>query len=201
MTNAQCEAEADTRKIAFEFEEARGIAMPVRLLTPLHGVEFRLLGESSKAAASDEPKVHIHDIVDCRLVLALDDFAKILQSHDIVRVVHYSMWRPPSKDWPQGKIATRHAGGMALDAARFVTAAGKVLDVDDDFHGRIGAKTCGEGAGPKPSSATAKELRAVLCEAVAARIFGVVLTPNYNKAHKNHFHLEVMANKGWLLVD
>ena len=27
-----------------------------------------------------------------------------------------------------------------------------------------------------------------------------VLTPNFNRPHRNHFHLEVMANKKWFLV-
>jgi hypothetical protein len=197
MSNEQCETEADARKIPFEFEEARGVAMPVRLLSPLHGVEFRLLGKGEH----DLDKVSPHDIVDCRLVLALDDFATMLQQHHIVRVVHYSMWRPPGKDWPLDKFATRHPGGLALDAARFVKADGNELDVDDDFNGKIGAKTCGDGAGPKPATTKAKELRIILCQAVAARIFSVVLTPNYNRPHKNHFHLEVMVNKNWLLVD
>jgi hypothetical protein len=197
MSNEQCEAEADVRKIPFEFEEARGVAMPVRLLSPLHGVEFRLLGKGEH----DLDKVSPHDIVDCRLVLALDDFASMLQQHNVQRVVHYSMWRPPGKDWPLDKFATRHPGGLALDAARFVKADGTELDVDDDFNGKIGAKTCGEGAGPKPATTKAKEIRLILCQAVAARIFSVVLTPNYNRPHKNHFHLEIMANKNWLLVD
>ena len=70
----------------------------------------------------------------------------------------------------------------------------------DDFHGEIDAQTCGEGAGPHPVTAKATELRSILCEVVAQHLFIVVLTPNFNRPHRNHFHLEVMANKKWFLV-
>ncbi|HEY0990404.1 MAG TPA: extensin family protein, partial [Kofleriaceae bacterium] len=63
-----------------------------------------------------------------------------------------------------------------------------------------GAKTCGEGAGPHPATDAALALRAILCETVDARLFNVVLTPNYNRPHKNHFHLEVTAGVSWFLV-
>ena len=109
------------------------------------------------------------------------------------------MHRPP-RSWPEGKIGKQHAGALALDAGRFITRDGKVIDVDDDFHGAIGAKTCGEGARPRRATPEAMTLRAILCEAVEARIFNVVLTPNYNRAHHNHFHLEVMAGVRWFLV-
>ena len=69
-----------------------------------------------------------------------------------------------------------------------------------DFHGAIGAPTCGDGAGPHPATPDAKELRAILCEAVEAHLFNVVLTPDFNRPHRNHFHLEVMAGVTWFLV-
>ena len=69
-----------------------------------------------------------------------------------------------------------------------------------DFHGKIGAQTCGDGAGPHPSTDAAKELRDILCTAVGQHMFNVVLTPDFNRPHRNHFHLEVMANVKWFLV-
>lgn len=36
---------------------------------------------------------------------------------------------------------------------------------------------------------------------VAARLFTVVLTPNHNRAHKNHFHLDLTAGVKWFIVD
>ncbi len=186
-----CEAELTTRGIAFEREPSRGSREPVRVKSALHGVTFH-----SDAGAGSP-----HDIADCRLVLALDDFAAMLAKHDVVEVVHYSIYRAPPKDWPADKIGIQHIGALAIDAASFIKSDGHKLVVLKDFHGAIGAKTCGKDAAPRPATPDALELRAILCDAVAEHLFNVVLTPNHNKPHRNHFHLEVMADVKWFLVD
>jgi hypothetical protein len=193
LSQADCEAELASRHIDFVRETATAVLAPVRLTGSLHGVVFRT-DQSEKARATSA-----WEIADCRLVLALDDFAEILSRHDIVEVRHYSMYRPP-RAWPEDQIGKRHDGALALDAGRFIDRSGAVLDVDRDFHGAIGAKTCGDGAAPRPVTAPALALRALLCEAVDRRLFNVVLTPNYNKPHHNHFHLEVTAGVAWFLV-
>lgn len=190
LTAAQCDAELAARKIRVtRAPGAPGVRMPVRLAGPLHGVVFRT---NQKAAARATTP---WEIVDCRLVLALDDFAALLATHDVVDVRHYSIYRRPPKRWPADKIGGQHHGGLAIDAARFIKRDGSHLDVLDDFHGRIGAKTCGPGAGPHPATPAAVELREILCEAVRRRLFHVVLTPDYNRPHRNHFHLEL--TEGW----
>lgn len=193
LSQADCEAELGSRHIDFIRETAAAVQAPVRLTGPLHGVVFRS-DLSAKAR-----RTSAWEIADCRLVLALDDFAQILSRHDIVEVRHYSMYRPP-RAWPDGKIGKRHDGALAIDAGRFIDRSGAVLDVDRDFHGAIDAPTCGDGAAPQPATEAALALRAILCEAVESRLFNVVLTPNYNRPHKNHFHLEVTAGVKWFLV-
>ena len=140
------------------------------------------------------------EIVDCRLALALDDFAAQLSMHDVVDVVHYSIYRPPSADWPLERIAARHPGALAIDAASFTKRDGTKLDVERDFHGRIGAATCGPRAAPNPPTEEALELRQIVCAAAEAKLFNVALTPDYNWAHRNHFHLEVTAGVRWFMV-
>ena len=80
LTQDECEAELTTREIQFERVEARGVAAPVRLRGPLHGVEFR-----SNDASKTKPD-SVYEIADCRLVLALDDFALILEQHNVIAV-------------------------------------------------------------------------------------------------------------------
>ena len=193
LSQTECEAELERRKIDFVRETGDAVLAPVRLTGPLHGVVFR-----TDARDQDRP-TSPYEIADCRLVLALDDFAEILARHDIVEVRHYSMYRPP-RSWPEGKIGARHDGALAIDAGRFIARSGETLDVDRDFHGAIGAATCGDGAAPRPATPAALTLRAILCDAVAQRLFNIVLTPNYNRPHKNHFHLEVTAGVAWFLV-
>jgi hypothetical protein len=194
MSPEACLAELDKREIGYTKETAKGVLAPVRLTGPLHGVTFRTdLPEAQRATTPWE-------IADCRLVLALDDFAQILEKHDVVEVRHYSIYRVAPKSWPDDKIGGQHNGGLAMDAGRFIRKDGSKLDVLEAFHGKIGAKTCGDGAGPHPATPDAKELRAILCEAVDAHLFNVVLTPDFNRPHRNHFHLEVMAGVHWFLV-
>ena len=189
-----CKAELGNRHIGYTELEARGVKIPVRLTGTLHGVEFRTDASDTKRA--DSP----YEIADCRLVLAMDDFSQILEKHDIVQVRHYSMYRPPPKSWADDRIGGQHNGALALDAGRFVKKDGSTLDVLKDFHGKIGAQTCGDGTGPHSASENAKELRDILCTAVDQHMFNVVLTPDFNRPHRNHFHLEVMANVKWFLV-
>jgi hypothetical protein len=194
LSPGDCQAELETRGIAFETATARGVVAPVRLKGPLHGVAFK----TDLPPSQDETTEY--QIADCRLVLALDDFAQILAAHGVVEVRHYSMYRPPPKSWPDDKPGTRHNGALAIDAAKFTTKDGATLVVDKDFHGHIDAKTCGDGAAPHPATEQALELRKILCEAVDAHLFNVVLTPNYNRDHHNHFHLEVTSGVKWFLV-
>jgi hypothetical protein len=191
-----CEAELTRRSIAFtRVDEARGVLAPVRLAGPVGGVTYHTgLPPKQRATSPNE-------IFDCRLILALDDFGAILRAHDVVEVIHMSGWRPPpAKGWPAGKLGTRHDGALALDAGWFIKRDGTRLDVEKDFHGRIGAKTCGPGTGPSPATSEAIELRAIACEAAEARLFQVELTPDYNWPHRNHFHLEVTPKVKWFLV-
>ncbi|MBA3820094.1 MAG: extensin family protein [Deltaproteobacteria bacterium] len=195
LTQDACESELVTRGISFTREPARGVLAPVRLTGALRGVEYRT------RLSAERRETTPWEIADCRLVLALDDLAQLLAQHDIVEVRHYSMWRPPRASWPEGKAASQHAGALALDAGQFVDRAGQVIDVDDDWHGRIGAKTCGPKARPRQQTPEALKLRAILCDAAAARLFNVILTPNHNRGHKNHFHLDLTPGVTWFIVD
>lgn len=195
LSKEACEAEATARGIPFTSEPTRGVMAGVRLTGPIKGVTFKT--RLSEDQRRDTP----WEIADCRLVLALDDFADVLAAHDIVEVRHYSMHREAPKSWPPGKIGSQHHGGMAIDAAIFVTRDGTKLDVLKDWHGRIGAATCGPKARPRTPTDHALALRAILCETAAKRIFNVILTPNHNRAHRNHFHLDVTAGAKWFIVD
>jgi hypothetical protein len=195
MDRDVCEGELSRRGVPFaRVDEARGVLEPVRLRGALHGVTYHTGIPASQRETSP------WEILDCRLALALDDFAAQLAEHDVTEVVHFSMYRPPSKHWPAEKVASRHPGALAIDAATFVKRDGTKLVVERDFHGRIGAKTCGPGTGPYPATPAATELRQIVCDATGARLFSVALTPDFNAKHRNHFHLEVAAGVKWVYV-
>jgi hypothetical protein len=194
MDRATCEAELGRRKIAFEpVGEARGVVAPLRLKGAIAGVDFHSMLPLAQRRTSP------NEIYDCRLVLALDDWARVLARYDVVEVVHYSVYRPPPKKQVLTGAGRRHSGALAIDAAIFKTRDGQTISVEKDFHGRIGGKPC---AATKASSlpASALTLRKIVCEAADAQLFNVMLTPDYNRPHRNHFHLEVTAGVGWVLV-
>jgi hypothetical protein len=202
MGAPECTAELSRRGIAFTPEpRAPGVLVPVRLPKDVGGVVYRT--EIAPHLRGGNP----FDVFDCRLVLALHDFSKVLRSHDIEEVLIFSAWRPPGKRWPEGKIAARHPGALAIDAYRFgkKIAAGKAsrewLDVEKQFRGTLGAPPCGADAARRvPSTPESRELRSIACEAADQHFFTAILTPNYNRAHRNHFHLEVTPEVQWYLV-
>jgi hypothetical protein len=195
MSADACRAELDSRSIAFTpVDDAPGVLAPVRLPGGVNGVVYR-----TDAPASVRPH-NPFDVFDCRLVLALSDFSKVLLAHDIDEVVMFSAWRPPPHDWPNDKLGTRHPGGLAIDAARF----GKKLqdgettktwlDVAQHFPAAVGVPPC-EASGDQ--RAETKELRSIVCEAADQHLFTSMLTPNFNREHFNHFHLEVTPDVSW----
>jgi hypothetical protein len=200
MTADACTQELDKRGVTYtKVASAEGVLAPVRLPKGAGGVVFRTDAPDHAIASSP------FDVFDCRLALALSDYAKLLVAHDVEEVRIFSAWRP-TKNLPAGP-ATRHPGGLAVDVARF----GKKLEpgekqrrwlvVERDFHGRRGAIPCGPGSTPPtPATADAKEIRALVCEAVDKHLFTTVLTPNYDHAHRNHFHLEVTPEVTWTLL-
>ena len=192
LTPEVCLAELTARGVPFTSEPNDAIAAAVRLTGPVRGVEFR------SGAPAAERAVSPYELADCRLALALDDYAAILARHDVVAVIHYSMFRPPRD---RDRRTSKHQWALAIDVGRLVRRDGSVLSVLDDFHGRIGARpTCGPGARPRRDTANARAIRAILCEAIDARLFHIALTPNYNRPHRNHFHLELNPGARWFLT-
>ena len=191
-----CEAELVRRAIPVEHApETPDVVTPVWLRGPLHGVTIR-----SQLA----PKVRLRspfEIFDCRLLLAVDDFAALLAEHDVAEVIHLSAHRPrASNGCLPNAAATQHCGGLALDVGSFRKKDGAVLEIDRDFHGKVGGSTCAGISKPKPPSPAATELWTIVCDAAARALFHVILTPNTNREHKNHLHLEVTPNAAWMLV-
>lgn len=190
-----CEAELDRRNIPYErVEEARGVIAPLRLKGRIAGIDFHSMLPQAQRRTSP------YEIYDCRLVLAIDDWARVLARHDVVEVVHYSVYRPPHGKEVVDGAARRHGGALAIDAAMFKTSDGRLLSVERDFHGRIGSRPCAPSARNPVLPPEATTLRQIVCEAADAQLFNVLLTPDYNWPHRNHFHLEVTAGARWVMV-
>jgi hypothetical protein len=104
----------------------------------------------------------------------------------------------PSQKTTWAAPGTRHPAGLAIDVGLLHKRDGRWLSVTNDFRGKIGERTCGAGA-RVPDEPAARELRAIVCEAADAGVFTYVLTPDYNVAHADHFHMEIKAGVKWFL--
>jgi len=191
-----CLRELERQGVRFsKASPAPGVKIPVRLTGPVAGVTYR-----TDYPDRERPTVP-YEVFDCRLVVALLALGPILRRHDVEEVRIFSAWRPPPRTFPAGKVTDRHPGGLAVDFRLFRKSSGEELDVLRDFHGRIGKVPCGPSATPpSPKIAAALELRSILCAAAEARLFHVLLSPNHDRAHRNHFHAEVRPGVRWFIV-
>lgn len=176
---AQCQAELRKRGIAVQRGRAAGVATPVRLASPLQGVTFTAPGKRS-----------VYGLLDCRLALALDDFARILARHEVVRVRVDNMYRPRAR-LPGRKHKSQHAYGLAADVMSFELADGRVLVVEQDWQGAVGRPPCGPEARLEVEAETAILLRNMICEVAREGLFNHLLTPSYDAAHRDHLHLDI----------
>lgn len=189
-----CLRELDEREVPYErFGRARGVSTPVLLMGPLHGVLF------FHADAPDWLTSARREVLDCRLVLSLDDFARALSARGVTSVVHYGIYRSdvplPAHGRPQ-----HHVAGLAIDVAAFVKADATRIEVLRDWSRKGGVKSCSEDAPAAGLSNNALELRGILCDVAKEKMFHQVLTPNHNAQHRDHFHLEVMRGTSWTLM-
>lgn len=197
LTNQQALDELVRRGIHFTRTNvaAPGVRLPIRLSGRLHGVFIH------SVLPPEERQDTPFEILDARLALALDDFCRILHTHDIVEVVHFTIYRPatdPSTDRlaPQ----TRHPGGLAIDVGALRKRSGEWLAVGPHWASQIGAQTCGRGA-RELKNRKGRELMSILCEASDQRVFHYMLTPHFNEAHADHVHLEIKPKVKWFLVN
>jgi hypothetical protein len=208
LEDVACLVALENRSIAYERygRHAHGVQTPVRLMGPLHGVHFM------HAEAPDWLQSARHEILDCRLVLALDDFAALLAQRGITAVYHYGVYRGdlplPKKGRP-----LHHVAALAMDVAMFEKEDGSRLVVRRDWSRRQGVRPCavnpateaaaapGSANAPNAPTTPARELRGILCDVVGEKLFHQVLTPNHDANHWDHFHLEVMRDTEWTLVE
>jgi hypothetical protein len=189
-------AELDRRHIAWAkaTPPVPSVRTPIRLMGPLHGVTIHSrLSEAARLTS-------VYEILDARLALALDDFCALLEKHDIVEIVHFTMYRPPAALTPDLKRQIRHPAGLAIDVGIFKKRDGRSLAVKPHWPSAIGEKTCGEGA-REHWEKEARELVSIVCEAMDQRIFHFMLTPDFDAAHADHVHLEIKPGARWFIVN
>jgi hypothetical protein len=183
------------------------IKMPLLLTSPVNGVEFRAKWPNK-----------VNSIMDCRLIAALIPVADYVSKRDIVKIEYYSTWRPikvppenckkkkPSKRCKEivkayqnglkGKFSSQHQIGLAMDIRYFTKKDQEVTDVLEDYEKHFHNPPCEDD----PQTEKGIFLKEFACHLNKNKLFNVVLTPNANEPHKNHFHIDITPNATWYII-
>lgn len=169
---------------------AAGIVDPVTAKMPINGVPYKAVGAAN-------PRTTLFG--DCRLIKSLVLAAPSFRERDITQVTDYGVYNyrcigggtPPN--CPNG--ISQHAYAMAIDLAGFTTGDGAYASVNDDWVIDPDAEETCEAPTVEGKDRFLHEL---ICELKANDVWKIVLTPNYNADHRNHFHVDLTPTSDFI---
>jgi hypothetical protein len=166
----------------------QGIADPITVKLPLNGVAFRYSGNT-------DPRKTLYG--DCTLMHSLAQAAPIVRSHDVQEIIDIGIYNYRCIDQsltPPNCTMSQHAYAKAIDLAEFVTGDGTHYSVLKDWVIDTTGTTC--------SAATENDkdawLHQLICELKSDDVWNIVLTPNYNADHRNHFHVDLTKDSDFI---
>jgi hypothetical protein len=189
---ADCHGWLDLYRLEYTLGPANpGVADPVTVKVPINGITYRYTENTAP-----RPKF----MMDCLLAKSLAEAAPHLRARDVVEVADYGVYNyrcigdgtPP--DCPHGM--SQHAYAKAIDLVAFKTTDSTTYTVKTDFViDPATEKTC--SAATEPGSKDAW-LHDTICELKRAQIWNIVLTPNYNADHRDHFHVDLTPDSDFI---
>jgi hypothetical protein len=189
---ADCQGWLDLYRLDYTVGPAKqGVADPVTVKMPLNGVAYRY-------SANTAPRETLYG--DCALMHSLAQAAPIVRAHDVTEIVDIGVYNYRCIDQsltPPNCTLSQHAYAKAIDIAELVTGDGTRYSVLKDWVIDPSGSTCAaETEGDKDTF-----LHRVICELKAAGVWNIVLTPNYNGAHRNHFHVDLTSGADFIKRD
>ena len=188
MTDEACLGELSAAGVAVSRPdfETPFVQQPLLLDGPIDGVTIR-----PKARR----QVRLNEVMDCRLIVALRGVARAAREQGFRELLFYSTYRP-MKDKAKAGKASMHRRGLAIDVGWLTAADGIAVEVLSGYERRSAEPPCEAAA----DTDVGRRLRDFACALHARKIFNVVLTPNANEAHHNHFHFDITPNARWYIV-
>jgi len=170
---ASCLARLDELGVSYHRAKRSGIEIGIEVDGPLGGVAFQ---------SADQRLV-----LDCSLAVSLAEAGRYFTALGIDRAGFSSAY---SRRNVRGtNRPSKHSYGLAIDVHTFVGPALGTLRVDRDFEQGLGDVVDCIGA---PLTEGGAVLEIAKCQLVHSGLFHLVLTPDYDDAHFNHFHLEAL---------
>lgn len=166
-----CTAALTARRIAWRPAARPGIAHAVEITGPLGGVQL---------SSPSGPLV-----IDCSLAVSLDEAGRYLRGLGVTAATFSSAY---SRRFVRGtNRPSKHSYGLAIDVAAFSGPKLGALAVERDYEQGLGDDADCLGRPLTQGGATLKLLQ---CQLARSGLFHLVLTPDYDDAHHDHFHLE-----------
>jgi hypothetical protein len=185
-----CHAMLDALGIDWAAASAtRGITDPVRVQPVIHGVSYRYVDNTTPTAM----------LMACELAPRLAMLSDLVSEYGIDEIIHIGIYNyrcigggDPDVD---GCTPSQHAYARAIDLHAFGLAGSDVeYSTETDFVITRRSDTC-----PMAYSSEAdRVLKELACRMYEDRIFQIVLTPNYNADHRNHFHVDLTTGSMFL---
>jgi len=189
MSTRECHAflrESEVPYVPVSRRDAPAVEIPVRITGPIAGVTWRI-------PWSENESTDIHTIWDCRMVAAMVPFTRWLASYGVVEIAYFSSLRGGKA--VRGKPRSQHNVGLAVDFLGYRKAGGELMKVEDNYKKRR-LRSCPAVAAAPSSRASSSEIyHALVCEGVRHGLLHTILTPDHDRAHYNHLHLDLKADQ------
>lgn len=168
---ASCYDELEARHVGFKKTKKPGIANAIEVTGTLGGVD--VVGEGSL-------------VIDCSLAVSLDEAGRYMRALGIEKAVFASAY---SRRNVRGtNHPSKHSYGLAIDVSGFSGADLGAMRIARDYEQGLGDAVDCVGI---PMTQAGAVLKVLQCQLVRSGLFHLVLSPDYDDAHHDHFHLEV----------
>ena len=150
---------------------------PIKVDGVMHGVSYRYdtLGGTAKPIFSA-----------CALALALEKMALLLSANGVTDLLHWGVYN--CRVVSGTNKLSQHGLAAAIDIRGLVFDDGVQITVLDDWEKDTDA----------PLTDAGQYLKWFVETLFADGVFNILLTPNYNAAHKDHFHLDLTPGSEFL---
>lgn len=168
----------------------RALKVPYRRMRRVKGVATPVLIRGRRIGRIRYRQLHKNGrqrlLMDCRLAVALRRASDILWANNIRTVIHnnFYSWRYVAGS---GRLS-RHALGLAIDIFGFIDSRGRRMSIRKDYEKGLGyGRTCAGNA----KTIKGRILRDLSCDLDRSNVFEAILTPDYDKGHRDHLHISV----------
>jgi hypothetical protein len=166
-------------------DPVRGVRTPIELTGPIHGVRLT-------------PRVGHPPVMDCELARALWEAGPVIARAGITELSFSGAYNYRTRH--NSSQLSAHSFGLAIDVHVLRGESGD-LDIKRDFERGAGAWRSlvtreGDltGCVGSPRTAKGRTLRRLVCELKHHSAFRVIITPDDDRDHRDHLHLEAFPN-------